>query len=165
MGKVEVSNKGGTRLLTEPRHATEVKAVDVSPTSPVPMKEEEVHKIFGEALSAQPEIPLRFLLYFQTGTTELTEESQRQISEILAAIEARKSKDVTIVGHTDRVGTREANFKLGFERADSIKDLLISKGVDPSWIEVASHGEDNPLVKTEDEVAEPRNRRIEITVR
>ena len=165
VGKVEVSNRGGSRLLTESRHATEVKVADVSPTSPVPMKEEEVQKLFGEALSAQPEIPLRFLLYFQTGTTELTEESQRQISEILAAIEARKSKDVTIVGHTDRIGTREANHKLGLGRADSVKGILVSKGVDPLWIEVASHGEDNPLVKTEDEVAEPRNRRIEITVR
>jgi outer membrane protein OmpA-like peptidoglycan-associated protein len=129
------------------------------------MKEEEVFKIFGEALSAQPEPPLRFLLYFQSGTVELTAESQRQISEILAAIEARKSKDISIVGHTDRVGSREANYQLGLERVDSIKAILVDKGVDPSGIEVASHGEDNPLVETEDEVEEPRNRRIEITVR
>jgi outer membrane protein OmpA-like peptidoglycan-associated protein len=54
---------------------------------------------------------------------------------------------------------------LGLERVESVKALLVSKGVDPSGIEVASHGEDNPLVETEDEVAEPRNRRIEITVR
>jgi len=129
------------------------------------MKQEEILKIFGEALSAQPELPLRFLLYFQTGTTELTAESQRQISEILAAIEARKSKDISVVGHTDRVGSRETNYRLGLERVESVKELLVSKGVDPSGIEVASHGEDNPLVETEDEVAEPRNRRIEITVR
>jgi len=129
------------------------------------MKQEEILKIFGEALSAQPELPLRFLLYFQRGTTELTAESQRQISEILAAIEARKSKDISVVGHTDRVGSRETNYRLGLERVESVKELLVSKGVDPSGIEVASHGEDNPLVETEDEVAEPRNRRIEITVR
>ena len=165
VGKIEVSNKGGTQLLTEARHTTEVKAMDVSPPSPVFMKEEEISKIFGEALSAQPEIPLRFLLYFQSGTTELTEESQRQISNILGAIEARRSKDITIVGHTDRVGKREANHKLGLERAGSIEAILVSQGVDPSWIEMASHGEDNPLLSTEDEVAEPLNRRIEITVR
>ncbi len=165
VGKVVVSNKAGAQLLTEPRHATEVKSMDVSPTSPFLMKEEEVLKIFGEALSAQPDPPLHFLLYFQSGTTDLTEESQRQISEMLAAIETRKSKDVSIVGHSDRVGSREANYRLGLERADSIRAILVSKGVDPSAIEVASHGEDNPLVKTEDEVAEPRNRRIEITVR
>ena len=165
VGKIAVSNQGGTQLLTEPRHATEVKAADVSPTPPVAMKEEEVVKIFGEALSAQPEPPLRFLLYFESGTTELTVESQKQISEILGAIEARKSKDISIVGHTDRVGSREENYKLSLERADSIKAILVSKGVDPSGIEVTSHGEDNPLVQTEDGVAEPRNRRIEITVR
>ena len=165
VGKVEVSNKGGTQLLTEPRHATEIKSMDRSPTPPFLMKQEEILKIFGEALSAQPELPLRFLLYFQRGTTELTAESQRQISEILAAIEARKSKDISVVGHTDRVGSRETNYRLGLERVESVKELLVSKGVDPSGIEVASHGEDNPLVKTEDEVAEPRSRRIEITVR
>jgi outer membrane protein OmpA-like peptidoglycan-associated protein len=165
VGKIEVSNKGGTQSLTEPRQATEIKTADVSPSSPVSMKQEEVVKIFGDALSAQPDAPLRFLLYFQSGTTELTEESQRQVSEILAAIEVRKSKDVSIVGHTDRVGSTETNYRLGLERAESIKSILLSKGVDPSGIEVTSHGEDNPLVKTEDEVAEPRNRRIEITVR
>jgi outer membrane protein OmpA-like peptidoglycan-associated protein len=165
VGKIVVSNKAGSQLLTEPRHATEVKFADVSPTSPFLVKEEEVFKIFGEALSAQPEPPLRFLLYFQSGTVELTAESQRKISKILAAIEARKSKDISIVGHTDRVGSREANYQLGLERVDSIKAILVDKGVDPSGIEVASHGEDNPLVETEDEVEEPRNRRIEITVR
>ncbi len=165
VGRVEVSNKGGTQLLTEPRHATEIKSIDISPTPPFLMKQEEVIKIFGEALSAQPEPPLRFLLYFQSGTTELTAESQRQISEILAAIETRRSKDISIVGHTDRVGSRETNYQLGLERVESIRTILVSNGVDPTGIEVASHGEDNPLVLTEDEVAEPRNRRIEITVR
>lgn len=165
VGKIVVYNKGGTQLLTESRHATEIKAMDVSPTSPVSMKEEEVFKIFQEALSAQPVPPIRFLLYFKSGTTELTAESQRQISDIPGAIEARKSKDISIIGHTDRVGSREANHKLGLERAVSAKAILISNSVDPSGIEVASHGEDDPLIKTEDEVAEPRNRRVEVTVR
>jgi outer membrane protein OmpA-like peptidoglycan-associated protein len=165
VGKIVVSNQGGTQLLTESRHATEVKALNVSPTSPISMKEEEVFEVFGDALSAQPDPPLRFLLYFGSGAQELTVESQKQISEILGAIEARKSKDISIVGHTDRVGSREKNYKLGLERAVFIKATLVSKGVDPSGIEVASHGEDNPLVKTEDEVEEPRNRRVEVTVR
>ena len=165
VGKIAVSNRGGTQLLTESRHATQIEAPDISPTPPVSMKGEEIIEIFGEALFAQPEIPLHFLLYFESGTTELTAESQSLISEILGAIEARQSKDISIVGHTDRVQSREENYRLGLERAVSVQALLISRGIDPSGIEVTSHGEDNPLVKTEDEVAEPRNRRIEITVR
>ena len=165
VGEIVVENKGGTQVLTEPHHATEVKAADVSPTAPVTMKKEEVLRVFGEALSALPEPPIRFLLYFITGTPELTAESKRQIPKILRAIEARKSKDIAIIGHTDRVGSREENQTLGLKRATSIKNILVSDGVDPSGIEVVSHGEDNPSIETKDNVAEPRNRRVEITVR
>jgi len=164
-GEIVVENKGGTQVLTEPHQATEVKAADVSPTPPVTMREEEVLRIFGEALAALPEPPIRFLLFFITGTPELTAESKWQIPEILRAIEARKSRDVAIVGHTDRVGSREKNQILGLERAISIRNILVSHGVDPSEIGVVSHGEDNPSIDTDDNVAEPRNRRVEITVR
>jgi outer membrane protein OmpA-like peptidoglycan-associated protein len=54
---------------------------------------------------------------------------------------------------------------LGLERAISIRSILVSYGVDPSGIGVVSHGEDNPSIETEDNVAEPRNRRVEITIR
>jgi len=164
-GKIVVENKGGTQILTEPGHATEIRAVDVSPTPPVSMKEEEVLKEFGEALSALPEPPIRFLLYFISGTSKLIPESQKRIPEILHAIEARKSKDISIVGHADRVGSRKDNQRLGLERAVSIRNIFVFRGVDPSGIEVVSHGEDNPLIKTEDNVPEPRNRRVEITIR
>jgi outer membrane protein OmpA-like peptidoglycan-associated protein len=42
--------------------------------------------------------------------------------------------------------------------------MLASRGVDPNIAEIESHGEDNLLVKTGDQVQEPRNRRVEITV-
>ena len=165
VGQIVVENKGGTQILTEPRQATEIRAVDISPAPPVSLKEEQVLKEFGEALSALPEPPIRFLLHFISDTSKLTPESQRRIPEILRAIEARKSKDISIVGHADRVGSRKDNQRLGLERAVSIKNLFVSRGVDPSGVEVASHGEDNPLIETEDNVPEPRNRRVEITIR
>jgi outer membrane protein OmpA-like peptidoglycan-associated protein len=165
VGQIVIENSGGTQTLTEPRQATEIRAADVSPTPPASMKEEEVFKEFGEALSALPEAPIRFLLHFINDTSKLTPESQRRIPEILRAIEARKSKDISITGHADRVGSRKDNQRLGLERAVSIKNLFVSRGVDPSGIEVVSHGEDDPLIKTEDNVPEPRNRRVEITIR
>jgi len=42
---------------------------------------------------------------------------------------------------------------------------LIAEGVDPSILAIDSHGEDNPLISTGDGVSEPRNRRVEVTVR
>ncbi len=164
-GRIEVSNKGGSQLLTEPRQMTKVKDAVTAPSPPVSMKEEEIRKLFFDALSAQPKPPLTFLLYFVTGTSSLSEESESRIQDVLKAIEIRQPADISIVGHTDRVGSRESNYVLGLERAAAIKDLLVSKGVAPDTIEIASHGEDNPLIKTGDEVAEPRNRRVEVTVR
>lgn len=165
VGQIAVSNQGGTRVLSEARQAVRVKSKDDSPEPPFLMEEKQVSTLFGEALSAQPDPPLKFLLYFKKGTSDLTEESEKVLPEMLKAIEARHSRDVTITGHTDRVGPRALNFRIAFDRAKVIKHLLIYQGIRPEIFDIASHGEDNPLIKTDDEVPEPRNRRVEVTVR
>ncbi|MGA3084835.1 MAG: OmpA family protein [Thermodesulfobacteriota bacterium] len=165
VGQIAVSNKGVTQVLKEAGQAVKVKNRDKAPEPPSPMEEKEIKALFGKALTAQPDLPLRFLLYFESGTSDLTEESEKLIPDILKAIKDRNSTDVSIVGHTDSVGTREFNYRLASDRANTIKFLLIYKGVNPDIIEVSSHGKDNPLIKTEDQVTEPRNRRVEMTIR
>jgi len=54
---------------------------------------------------------------------------------------------------------------LSNRRARAVTDLLIEKGIDKDQIETTSHGEENPIVKTEDNVSEPKNRRVEVFVR
>ena len=66
---------------------------------------------------------------------------------------------------TDTVGSKEYNYKLSLDRAKVLSDILIANGAVPSNITVTSHGEGNPLVKTADEVAEPRNRRVEVVIK
>jgi len=163
-GQMAVSNKGGSQLLQEPRQATEVKGIDQSPTAPFLMDEKQIQNIFGSALEAQPAVPIRFLLYFKSGSSELTDESAKKIPEILTTFNVRKPTEVSIIGHTDRVGSRETNFNLGFKRATVVRDMFTAGGLDAQSIEVHSHGEDNPLIQTEDEVPEPRNRRVEVTI-
>jgi outer membrane protein OmpA-like peptidoglycan-associated protein len=165
VGEITVSNKGGSQVLDEARQAVMVKTPDSAPGPPYLLTENQINELFGEALSAQPEPPLKFLLYFKTGTSDLTEESEKLFPEILNSIKARNSTDISIVGHTDRVGSRESNYRLALDRAKAVKNLFIRKGVQPDIIEVDSHGKDNPLVKTEDEVPEPRNRRVEAIIR
>jgi outer membrane protein OmpA-like peptidoglycan-associated protein len=165
LGEIIITNKGGSEVIARPGYATEVKDANVAPSEPFPLGESQINKIFGAALAAQPEPPIRYILYFNAATADLTENFEKLIPGILSTIEARKSRDVSIVGHTDRVGSRQLNDKLGLERAVRIKEILISKGVDPSIIDVSSHGEDNPLIQTEDGVLEPLNRRVEVTIR
>jgi len=165
LGEIIVTNKGGSEAIARPGYATEVKDANIAPSAPFPLEESQINTIFGAALAAQPEPPVRYILYFKTATSDLPENSDKLISGILSTIEARKSRDIGIVGHTDRVGSRQQNYKLGLDRTARIKEILISKGVDPSIIDVSSHGEDNPLVQTQDEVPEPLNRRVEVIIR
>jgi outer membrane protein OmpA-like peptidoglycan-associated protein len=164
-GEVVVSNRGGSQVLTQPGHTTEITDASAAPSPPVQMEPGQIAKTFGPALAALPDPPVRYILYFQSASAHLTPDSEKLVAEILLTVKTRQSTDLTIVGHTDRKGSRQQNYRLGLNRALAIKSLLVSKGVDPSIIEAESHGEDNPLIKTEDEAVEPRNRRVEVVVR
>jgi outer membrane protein OmpA-like peptidoglycan-associated protein len=70
-----------------------------------------------------------------------------------------------VIGHTDRVGSVEHNDALSKKRAELVSGALTSAGIPAAQIEVAGRGEREPVVATADEVAEPRNRRVEISIR
>ena len=97
--------------------------------------------------------------------TVLKDYSQALIPEIVQKIHDRHSTDVSVIGHTDRIGLDEANRALSFDRARKIAELLISAGVDALIIEIGYHGEGNPLIPTPDNTPEPKNRRVDVTIR
>jgi outer membrane protein OmpA-like peptidoglycan-associated protein len=162
-GSAGVSNTFGAVQL-----AAERDAAVVSPDSaPVLTKlsAAEVERIFGEAISALPPAPQRFTLFFRFESDELTDQSQALIPEILAAVKKHVVQDVVVIGHTDTMGTQQANFGLGLKRAMMVRNILVAAGLDGSTIEATSVGELDLLTKTPDETPEPRNRRVDIAVR
>ena len=120
---------------------------------------------FTKALEAQPQPPKRFTLYFVEGSDTLTAESQVAVKAIFEEIRQRPAPDLIVVGHTDRVGSVTANDQLAARRANTMREQLIKLGVDAENIQASGRGERDPLVPTADDVAEPRNRRVEILVR
>src|SRR4030066_760471 len=156
-GAIIVSGAGGKRLLSEPGQAVTV-APRSPPGKPFIMPMEEVRTLVGPALTALPRPPVRFILYFPHDAVELTNESRAKVREVIRAIKERTPVDVSVVGHTDRVGTRRYNYLLSLERAQAVASFLIAERVDPSLLAIDSHGEDNPLVPPGAGVSEPRNR-------
>ena len=77
----------------------------------------------------------------------------------------RGAAAVSIIGHTDTVGEEVPSEKLGLMRAQSIAALLQKTGLQALEMSVVSHGKRNLLVPTADNVAEPKNRRVEINIR
>ena len=130
-----------------------------------PVAAEEVRRDFGAALEAIPARPASFLLYFVTGTDELTEESKAEMQRVLDELRRRPAPDIQVIGHTDRVGGDEVNDALSLQRAQTMREAMLGLGIPAARIRAAGRGERQPLVPTDDGVEEPRNRRVEINVR
>ena len=126
---------------------------------------QDVEKRYGSVLEAQPARPFTYTLYFTTGTTELTAQSRQSLNEVRHKIKGFPAAQVSVIGHTDRVGTVEANDALSLKRAAAIRDLLVQIGIPRQAIEIVGRGEREPIVHTADSVAQERNRRVEIKLR
>jgi outer membrane protein OmpA-like peptidoglycan-associated protein len=163
-GAIVVSSAGVELRLDRPRQTVTVEAGS-PPGSPTVMPGQEVHAIAGPALAALPKPPARFILYFEHDSVDLTVESQALLQKVVRTIRDRAPVDISVVGHTDTVGKKDYNYDLSLRRARTVASILLGKGIDPSVLDITSYGKDNPLVPTGDQVSEPRNRRVEITVR
>ena len=164
VGRATVENPAGSVDLDAERDSTRVRT-NRPPAAVATMTEAEVQRLFGDALAALPPSPRRFVVNFLFQSDELTAESRALMPELLAVVRERPLATVVVTGHTDTMGTASANHALGLKRAAAVRNLLISAGLDASRIEVSSLGETDPLVPTKDETAEPRNRRVDITMR
>jgi OOP family OmpA-OmpF porin len=164
VGAADVSTPLGSTALERARAVTRVAAGE-APSAAAELSEAEVSQLFGDALGVMPPSPKRFTLYFRFESEELTAESQANIPRVLQAVKQHPAPEVLVVGHTDTTGAADRNVQLGLRRAMTVRDLLIASDLDRSTIEVASYGETDLLIQTADDVFEPRNRRVDITVR
>ncbi|TRO82283.1 OmpA family protein [Desulfuromonas acetexigens] len=164
VGALKLSNDGGEAVLDREGQALHLGDRRTSPGAPAPISAEE-RALFAAALAAQPLAPVSYLLYFEFDSNNLTAESRQRLDDILRAAQERDSQDLLVIGHTDRAGDADYNAALSLQRAEVVRELLASKGIGAEFIQISSHGEGNPLIPTADEVAEARNRRVEVVVR
>ena len=164
LGTVEVSTAGGKQTLTQANDMTRVRRRDLPPSEISKADPAYIAATFGDALAVEPPPPARFVLYFETGRTVLTDESRNLLPAIVKAWQQRNGIRLSVSGHTDAAGSDQLNDALARERAEEIARVLLQQGISPKLISVTSHGKGNPAIPTPDGVAEPRNRRVEVTI-
>jgi len=98
---------------------------------------------------------------FATNKADITPESAIILEKALRTMNVYPDIEVEISGHTDNVGKKASNVKLSQRRADSVKDWLVSKGVDPKRITTKGYGPDQPVVPNDTDENKRKNRRIE----
>lgn len=160
---VEVRS-GEQALVLDSPYAVAVLRVD-QPLVAETTTPEAVAKIYPRLVGQANVQPSRFVLNFEPGSSQLTPESRAQLPSVIAQARRISGGEIIVIGHTDRQGSAEANDRLSLVRAQAVRELLVQQGFDAELIEAVGRGEREPLVQTDDEVVEPRNRRAEILVR
>ena len=163
-GNLTVATAGGEVTMDKAAEATVVAGRDSRPSTPEILSEAQITSQFSVVLAALPMQPQHFLLYFQKGTTDLTPESETLLPRILQTITERQSENIRVIGHSDTAGNRDYNLKLSQERALAVSRRLKQQGIDETHMSCTSHGEENLLIKTADNVEEEKNRRVEVVV-
>lgn len=100
---------------------------------------------------------------FDVGKATIKPESEATLMKALKTLETYTDISVEISGHTDNTGSAKLNQKLSEERANSVKDWLVSKGIDPSRITTKGYGKDKPIADNKTAEGKQKNRRIEFT--
>jgi outer membrane protein OmpA-like peptidoglycan-associated protein len=161
-GAINVSQGGRTALLDQPFAAA---GALNGAAAGIGFDQQQTDRIFGRAIAARPILPKHFRLFFESGNAQVTPDSVGEYQAIMADIKRRPVYEVDLVGHTDTVASETANKELSINRANAVRQTLVRDGVSAATITTAGRGETQLLVPTTKNVAEPRNRRVEVTVR
>lgn len=159
-----VVERDGERVVLNQAYASS-RIAGTSGPQEARLPEQQVRSVFANTLTALPARPMSFLLYFVRGTDMLTEDSKGALSRMLGELRRRAAPDILVVGHTDTLGRADANDKLSLQRAERVKGDLVAQGIAAGRVQASGRGEREPIVQTPDGVDEPRNRRVEISVR
>jgi outer membrane protein OmpA-like peptidoglycan-associated protein len=110
-------------------------------------------------------IPTLAYINFKFGTAEISGADPIPVLEEVARImKERPNMRVKISGHTDSIGSDQANQQLSLRRATTVRDYLVRKGVDASRFEIQGMGETEPIDSNDTDLGRARNRRIEFSV-
>jgi OOP family OmpA-OmpF porin len=103
---------------------------------------------------------------FDFDSAVLKDSGKAALQELGDAIKARGARvvDIDIIGHTDSIGPAEYNMDLSVRRAESVRDYLVSEGVDAGIIDVSGEGETNPIASNDTAEGRAQNRRVEVNV-
>lgn len=102
-------------------------------------------------------------ILFETNNSVLQVASYKMLNKIAAEMKANSFK-IEISGHTDNKGNDRNNMKLSRERAKSVVEYLVERGVDPCRLKFKGVGSTRPIADNETEKGRRRNRRVELMI-
>jgi len=116
-------------------------------------------------VGAAPQIPCNmgpYIVFFDWDRSDVSPEAAQVLDSAVEANRNCQNAPMVVAGYTDRSGPDGYNQALSERRAGSVRDYVLSRGVDAAAVSTEAYGEANPRVPTADGVRELQNRRAEI---
>ena len=103
-------------------------------------------------------------IFFETGKAALDNKSQNELERLVSLLNENPTMELEISGHTDNVGSADLNKKLSQERANSVVNYLVSKGIDAKRLKAIGYGMNKPVSTNDTDEGKSFNRRVEFTI-
>lgn len=101
---------------------------------------------------------------FESGRATLLASAQERLNQVADALLQNRDANIVVEGHTDSQGDDASNQKLSEDRAKSVRDYLVSRGIANDRIRSVGHGEKTPVADNNSAEGRANNRRVEIVV-
>jgi OOP family OmpA-OmpF porin len=106
-----------------------------------------------------------YAIFFGIGSARVTQAAEAILDNAVAGMRVLDIRQIDIIGSTDRTGSEGANLVLSRRRAEAVRDALLARGMSRHVrVRIVAAGETQPLVQTDDGVAEPQNRYVMIAL-
>jgi outer membrane protein OmpA-like peptidoglycan-associated protein len=165
IGAVDTKAEAAGRSATEARSAADAAAaaakdVDTRLGNRINDVEAASRRLVYEVTLSEDQGNFRF------GATALPDEAKARLDQMVGQLKADpRNVFIEIEGHTDNVGSRELNERLGMERAEAVKRYLYEQHQVPLHkINVISYGEEKPVAPNNNRTGRAQNRRVVVKV-
>jgi peptidoglycan-associated lipoprotein len=98
-------------------------------------------------------------VFFETDSSDLTMQARATLDRQAQWLSRYNRYAFTVEGHADERGTREYNFALGARRAETVRNYLASRGIEPARMRTISYGKERPVAVCDDISCWSQNRR------
>lgn len=103
-------------------------------------------------------------ILFATNSSSLSSASRQSLAELATSLQNNPDTDVQIVGHTDNTGSAQINDPLSVNRAESVYNFLVQRGVQPARMTATGVGSNDPVATNATPAGRAENRRVEVFI-